>query len=432
MKTLFMYEWGILAIGDAPGAVPRICVKQLLAVARRAQSRLRTGGFNDGAILMERDGMLRAGPVVGLIATSTVSLEILPKINETSSTAARRNLVRMLAIAAGLRVSEGDLGGLGIQHFDLLEIFISLFCKKIFAQALRGLPRRYVTKEDDLKALRGKIDLKRQCSSLVTSPQIIACQFDDLSADIRLNHIVKASIRIMRNVSRSADNQRSLLELEYMLADVATVSPRQLKFDDTQLDRTNTKWHEVFRIAQLIVGDRFQNTSSGGESGFALLFVMNDLFEKFIGIMLRRAFRHSNLSVSLQGPHRFALRHRNNMLYFMTKPDIVISSGDQPLAIIDTKWKTIRDLKSDSQHGVAQADVYQMITYAQLYAVKELMLLYPHNGGMNRRGIQSVYNVNGASDIRFSVATIDLGEFSSINSQLSGMCREVLKSYHVA
>ena len=57
------------------------------------------------------------------------------------------------------------------------------------------MPRRYVGHEDDLSALRGRLDVKRQFTVLAASPQRLACRFDELSTDIALNRIMKAATR---------------------------------------------------------------------------------------------------------------------------------------------------------------------------------------------------------------------------------------------
>ena len=77
----------------------------------------------------------------------------------------------MLARVFDLNISSGAMADLGWQRHDLLEVLIRLFCDRLFEAVHRGLSRRYVDREDDLKALRGRLNVKRQFTVLVSTPQ---------------------------------------------------------------------------------------------------------------------------------------------------------------------------------------------------------------------------------------------------------------------
>lgn len=183
---------------------------------------------------MNHPKKLRAQQVVGVIAADDVTLEILPKIDgNESDAAARRSLVHMLAAVLDLDIVEGSLTDLGWQRDYLLEIVIRLFCDRLFEAFHRGLPRRYVPHEDDLAALRGRLDVKRQFTVLAASPQRLACRYDELSADIALNQIMKAAVTKLAKVARAPENQRRLAELSFAFADITALPAKALL------------WHQV-------------------------------------------------------------------------------------------------------------------------------------------------------------------------------------------
>ena len=72
-----------------------------------------------------------------------------------------------------------------------------------------------------------------------------------------------------------------------------------------RLDRTNTAFHDLYRLAKLFLSGDWQRTTGGDSKGFALLFPMNELFEKFIGRSLERAL--GSRTVRLQPTGRHAL-----------------------------------------------------------------------------------------------------------------------------
>jgi 5-methylcytosine-specific restriction enzyme subunit McrC len=410
-------EWGYLAVRDDAGAdaVTRAQADALMAVARASK----IGGDDGEAVLVNGHRRLRAQQVVGVVAAPGVSLEILPKIDGLTSDGIRRNLVRMLARVLDLKVASGSMADLGWQRHDLLEILIKLFCDQLFAAVHQGLPRRYIGHEDDLPKLRGRLDVRRQFTVLAASPQKLACRFEELSADIALNQIMKAAVTRLFSISRASENRRRLAELCLAFDDVSSVPVAELAWDRVILDRTNSAWGSLLNLAKLLLGERFQTTSSGDVRGFSLLFEMNTLFEEFIGRSLQAALAGSDLKVRLQGPQSYALVGDNEVRRFATRPDIVVSRDGEPVLIIDTKWKRLKGAIDDPKRGVGQADVYQMMAYAQVYRCERLMLLYPHHDELGElEGVHNSHRIVGTADARLCVASIDLADPTAVGRKL--------------
>jgi 5-methylcytosine-specific restriction enzyme subunit McrC len=280
------------------------------------------------------------------------------------------------------------------------------------------MPRRYINHEDDLSALRGRLDVKRQFTVLAASPQRLACRFDELSTDIALNQIMKAAIARLMTISNNLENQRKLRELAFAYEDVATLSVRTLRWDHVFIDRTNVGWAELFRFARLLLEDRFQSTTTGTVEGFSLLFEMNTLFEEFVGRTISRALSGTNLRVDLQGPQRYALTdQKTGARRFATRPDIVISRNGLPSLVIDTKWKRLKGEIDDRKRGVGQADVYQMMAYAHVYDCKRLILLYPHHHELaEEEGMLAVHQIANKADSLIGIATVGLVDPRKVKS----------------
>jgi 5-methylcytosine-specific restriction enzyme subunit McrC len=422
-------EWGYLPVTRDGGGqtVTRSQANRLMAVARAAQASLRLGDSEVQRILVDHGQRLRAQQVVGVLAAPGISLEVLPKIDGLEEDGTRLNLIRMLARTLDLKIAGGALTPVGWQRRDMLEILIRLFCDKLLGVIHRGLARTYVRREDDLPMLRGRNDVKRQFSILAASPHRIASRYEELSADIPLNQILKAAVTRLRLISRASENQRRLNELEFALADVSRLRIEQLVRSRVVLDRTNTAYHDLLQLAIALL--RGQYPFIGGEEGvgFSLLFEMNMLFEEFIGRTLQSAMRDCGLHVSLQGPRSYALSETStNVPRFMTKPDIVIQSGDAPVIVIDTKWKRLAGAIDDPKHGVSQSDVYQTMAYAQIYRVKHLMLLYPHHTQLGKdEGVVCEYKIAGTEEVRLSVATVGLADLDRISSRIKSLIEAV-------
>lgn len=424
-----VHEWGYLPIRadrepDGEG-VTREQADRLLAIGASAGNRL---GLGEGSVLADGRRALRAQQVVGVIPAGSLTLEILPKIDGLDDGRTRASLIAMLARVFDLPLSVGEAAHLGCQNQNLLEVLITLFCRQLFRAVHQGLPRRYRGQEDDLSLLRGQLDVREQFTRLATSPQKLACRFDELDADIALNRIFKAAVSALRRMTRSRQNQRLLSELMLAYADVAAVPPGRLPWDEVrhQLDRTNRLWHPLLRLAELLLRRRYQTTSSGSVDGFALLFEMNTLFEAYIGQELRRALLPHGYSVTLQGPAGYALRNTDTSAgRFMTRPDICVSRNGHTGWIIDTKWKQL-SAADDAKRGIQQADVYQMMAYGQVCQADRLMLLYPHHRALGKKpGVITRYRVNGTVNRWLYIATVDLSDIRCVRDNLAALVLEV-------
>lgn len=417
-------EWQSIDYGEDAGdlrTIPLRAADRIAAVAAASPLSKRAGG-----VLEHGRKALRAHGVVGVVAAEGCALEILPKIDfpgdpaETATGSIRRRLVHMLAVALNIRIDPGQVTALDYQRETLLEILIRLFSEKLVDAVRQGMPRRYVEHEDDLAALRGRLDVTRQFTVLAANPSRLACRYDALSPDIALNRIMKAAVTRLSRIARSADNQRRLRELAFAYADIAEVAIPGLRWDDVVLDRTNERWRQLLNLARLLLGDRFQTTSAGGSSGFSLLFEMNTLFEEYVARMAARAVAGSDLKIVSQGGRLYCLETDSGGL-FQTKPDILVKRGGHIIQVIDTKWKRIAKRIDDKKQGVSQADVYQMMAYGRLYDCPRLTLLYPHHHGMGGpEGVQASHKVTGSDHI-FETATIDVAVSASIAARLLGL-----------
>lgn len=423
-------EWETLPYGDGPGAIPVPAADRIAAVA--ASSPL--AGSSGGGVIEHGRKSLRARGVVGVVAADGCALEILPKIDfpgqqgEEATGSIRRRLVHMLAVALNMKIDAGQITALDWQRETLLEILIRLFSEKLVDAIRQGMPRHYVERADDLSTLRGRLDVKRQFTVFAAEPVRLACRYDALTPDIALNRVMKAAIARLGRIARTADNQRRLRELAFAYADIAEVPVAALRWDQIVLDRTNARWRELLNLARMLLGQRFQNTSTGGQNGFSLLFDMSTLFEEYIARMLERALSGGDLRVVSQGGRLYCLETEDRRGVFQTRPDILLKRGDTVVQVIDTKWKRVSARIEDPKRGVSQSDIYQMMAYGRLYSCGHLTLLYPHHGDLLGDAGVLTTNVITGSDHRLETATIDVSCVAEMSSRLRKLTQVACRS----
>ncbi|MEP9372812.1 hypothetical protein [Mesorhizobium sp. KR1-2] len=74
-----------------------------------------------------------------------------------------------------------------------------------------------------------------------------------------------------------------------------------------------------------------------------------------------------------------------------------------------------------TKRGVSQGDVYQMMTYGELYRCGTLTLLYPRHAGLaTSEGVQADHRVPGGAR-RLRMATIDISTVAGIDERLAAI-----------
>jgi len=429
MTHLTAHEWGRVAVHNGTGPAPERAFTRgqanALLLAARSHPLANRSGTN---ILVDRYTEIWAQQVVGVIAAPGCSLEILPKIDAASDEndeTIRTRLVSMLDVALGLKLGDGQALAMARQKETLLDILIRLFADRLLAEGRRGLPRAYLTQEDDLAALRGRLDVIRQFTHHAVRPDRLACRFDSLMSDTPLLRIMKACVLMLRRHARSVETQRRLDELRFLLSEVSDVPVTALPWAQVRIDRTNRRWETLYGLAKLFLKREWQRTNHDAKAsqGITLLFAMNDLFEAYIAAIARRALRNSDLTVHSQGGLRYCLMEEgeSGRQRFQATPDILIKRDGQVTMVIDTKWKMIGQNPEDKKRGVSQSDVYQMMAYARLYECREVMLLYPHHAGLGPDALVAGYGMM-AGDERLRIASVDLvaGE-AAVVQRLAGL-----------
>lgn len=380
------------------------------------------GGRHGVRILREYRGALHAQQVVGVLSAGEVSLEILPKVDPDARGEPvgnlRARLVHMLDVALGLDLAPGEATTIARQEHSLIDVLIRLFADRLLGEVRRGLPRQYLTCEDDLQALRGRLDVSRQFTRNAVRPDRVSCQFDALEADTPLLRVMKACTTFLAGYARSAETQRRLNELRGRLVDIPDMPTARLPWKAVRLDRSNRRWRTLFDMAQLFLRREWQAThhEANAAQGFTFLFAMDKLFESYIAEGLRRALASNDVEVVSQGGFRNCLGPWNEEAdcrgdVFRTMPDILLRRDNRTIAVIDTKWKPLRRDDADRKHGIAQSDIYQLMAYARIYECQRLMLLYPAVPGAGSSEKGHFGMARGRE--RLSVSTIDVAGISS-------------------
>ena len=407
-----IHEWGRIGYGTSLDKIPEEDAERVAGVAR---SSVLAGDGGDGVLVHERH-CLKAKGVVGMIATPNCQLEILPKIDsnrgireDDSNSLFRKNLIYMLSVVDNLKVDHGTISEVSWQKDTVLELLISLFCEEVSGAIRKGVPYEYISYEDDLSVIRGRLDIVRQFSTNIMSPHRLACQFDILSCDIALNQLIRLAVTKLLNVSQLESNRQRLRQIYSIYADVTNIDERVFRDYHMTIDRSNHYWSTSASLAKKFVLGRHQDIRYGSEIGWSLLFDMSKLFERYVSLLFYKAFNGTALEVILQDSDSYSL-YKEGAGVRSVRPDLVIAMNGRAISVVDMKWKKVSTKNGSLIGCVPRNDIYQMIVYSKIFRC-DAMLLYPRHSGILEHQIAETYAIT-APDSRnqLVVATVDVTE----------------------
>ena len=258
---------------------------------------------------------------------------------------------------------------------ELLPALVSFFARTAETTLARGLFHHYRHEEDDLLALRGRIDFVRQFRrGGVLVP--MACSWDDFTADVDENRCLTAAIRLaLRVPDVPHDDRRRLRRLLAALDGVAepTASVALDRLDRLQYTRLNEHYRPALRLARLILANCTLQDQHGDTAASAFMLDMNQLFEDFVTARLQRTLR-GRLDVRAQARTYFDDERRVPM-----RPDLVFECQGRRVGVADLKYKlTDGDTDTASTAGplARQGDYYQLLAYTTALNLKEGTLIY--------------------------------------------------------
>jgi len=323
--------------------------------------------------------VLKFGPFCGVLQTEQLAIEILPKIalGSDSNEEMRGLLVALLARAGQLGSKHVGDASLGQQHNHLLDIFIEDFCRQVKFALRGGAIARYSERTENLKAIRGRLELTQHLRANAFDRSYLLCRFDERGIDNPFNQALKGALRLLLGIALSPRTRAMVATFLHRFDEVSDRKIAARDIDALGLDRTIQHWEPVFARARWLLGGLFPDVRTGDAAGSALLFNMEKLFETVLGQRIQYAYQAhagNSFSVALQGPVKnFATSG------FQLRPDIIIQAGNECVSILDAKWKQLDP--SEPNRGVSSADAYQINAYASRYRCKKLALVYPASLG---------------------------------------------------
>ena len=321
---------------------------------------------------------IQARNYVGVLQTkSGLTIEILPKIaDKNDAERSKAVFIKMLKTLKNFPFKSSNLASLKTQNLPLLEIFISMFLCELEALVKKGIKSDYVALEENLNFLKGKLNINEQIKRNSIHKERFYVEYSEFLSDIKINRIIKTTLKFLYKKSNSSKNQQKIRELLFIFNEVSEFEDYKNFFAKLVINRQVKHYEQTLLWCKIfLLGNSFA-PHKGDDLAFALLFDMNALFESYVGDFIKKSFPGTILQHSekhlVEDPKSFKLR-----------PDIFLKGK----FIADTKWKII-----SSRDDISQADLYQLYAYGKKHECDKLHFIYPKIDDIRQKTMKFRYD----------------------------------------
>ena len=354
--------------------------------------------------------VLQAQNYVGVIQTKDgTTIEILPKIKNATIEKSKEILIKMLKTLKNSPFKNLSVANLKSSKIPLFEIFISMFLEELTVLVRNGIKSDYISKEENLKFLKGKLKISEQIKYNTIHKERFFVQYEEFISNRVENRLIKTTLQFLYNKSKLNKNQQRIREFLFVFDEIEISHNIKTDFSKIKLNRQMKDYEQVLLWCKTFLFENSFSPYKGNDIAFALLFDMNLLFESFVYSYLKKSSNFQDIKSQDRTHH---LAYENGIGRFRLKPDIVINGGK---IIADTKWKILSEDKA--YNGVLQDDMYQLYAYGTKYDnCEKIYLIYPFDELI----IKNSYNYFKNKELKLDILFFDVykKEFVDKNIEL--------------
>ena len=195
-----------------------------------------------------------------------------------------RNIYYMLAYAFQ-ELRQNNYAEIQGESFnDIYDLFAEILAKGISYQIKQGLYREYVTLNESMQTVRGKIDINGTLAKRSQNCQHIVCNYDELSENNIYNQIlVTTTLILIRHSDVRQEKKAQLKKIILFFQNVNTIDIHTIQWNRLRFDRNNRNYQMLIYICYFIINE-WLLTTKGGKfkiSSFSDNHMCR-IFEKFV------------------------------------------------------------------------------------------------------------------------------------------------------
>jgi len=306
---------------------------------------------------------------VGCLSLKHSLLEIYPKIPLVNATKDISNkeldiFYQMLQYWRGVKFAQLNNSQLdNIKQLPMLEAFYRLFLQSVDQLIRRGLAKSYQYTEDNLVVFKGRLLVNQHIKYNCANHARFYMGFDTFTANRPANRLLKTAL--MRLNCQAPQNKQLRHKLLTLFEDIPISLNIDSDWQKLKQDRTISHYQQALDWVRVFLNNYGFVNYSGTTRNQSLLIPMEQVFEDFVSAQIKQ-YAPKDYQVELQKPQKKLFSNDN----FTMKPDICLKQNGKVVVILDAKWKQFDKLPSS-------ADLYQLLSYANIYRCNKMALLYP-------------------------------------------------------
>jgi 5-methylcytosine-specific restriction enzyme subunit McrC len=290
-----------------------------------------------------------------------------------------KNIYYLLSYAWN-KLEESELVNVSAEdESDLINLLGRVLLNGTKTLLKRGIDRQYITENEVYQGIKGKVNITDSLRRNLFSKGLSVCEFDELSADILPNKILKTTLQNLTQItSLSPTLKQEIRTIIYRLHEVSEIVLTDTIFHQVQINRNNSFYAFLLNISELI----YQNLLINEENGtFQFKDFLRDerqmarLFEEFI-----RNFYKIEVPEAKVFREDLHWKMAGETHHFLPKmqTDICIKINDRKLIIEAKYYKETLQKYYDSEKIHSQ-NLYQIFAYLknQENELAEGILIYP-------------------------------------------------------
>ena len=352
----------------------------------------------------DQDGkfVIRPGSIVGAAELDGMSVLIRPKIG----------IPQLLAIACyamskfNLRQERFNFQS-DDSLADVLALALTRMARRAFSQ---GLLHDYVTREEALYTVRGRILFDEQMRRRYSIPLPIEVRYEEFTDDILANQLVKgATVRLGLMRLRHAASRQGLSWIASILDSVSLIPFSGVDVPEVTFNRLNEHYRGVVELSRLILRHTTFEAHRGEFRAFGFRMNMDEVFQEFTTVALREKL---GLTAGTFGERWITSLDRDKEVRL--RPDLVWREGSSYLFVGDAKYK---DITGD---GARSGDLYQLLAYVTAIDISGGMLVYAEG-----EADETVHEVRHSRK-RLEVATLDIsGDLDKVLERVGRLAKQI-------
>jgi len=355
---------------------------------------------------------------VGALQIGKYCIEVLPKIDrhQNNEVSAQKVLIEMLKQSGYITVKTPTESNLKLKQNFILETYVQMFLDETWQIIHKGLIKFYHNEEGNNYSLKGNLVFNKHINKNNTHAERFYVRFNTYDREHPLNRVLYKTLLLISNLSVNQEAIASSKAQLDLLPELNDIKVSDEFFKKINYNRKTEAYRKAINIARLLLLNYHPDLSYGKNNVLALMFDMNDVWESWVTRRLAVVSKKLDKGLFIRAQAKKIFWTGITGERVKQKPDIVIEENENPIFIIDTKWKIIDRRPSED-------DIRQMFAYNRLFGTSIAFLAYP---GELRHIHGEFYDPeeNGECGLSF-IPFLDYGRLSS-----QGIEQFFLESYN--